>query len=117
MQLLYYSTFILTLKLAQSILNILLPLGDLLHPSPAQLPGEYTPAYMLHSAMGNSILNIGNGVLNIVYSIITDNVIPANMPDLSNFKFILFASECSSNTVCPQAALISCQSTLKTYIN
>ena len=31
----------------------ILPLADLLHPSPGQLPGEYTPAYTLQGAMGN----------------------------------------------------------------
>ena len=34
-------------------LYILLPLADLLHPSPAQLPGEYTPAHTLQGATGN----------------------------------------------------------------
>ena len=34
-------------------LYILLPLADLLHPSAAQLPGEYTPAYALQGATDN----------------------------------------------------------------
>ncbi len=32
---------------------ILLPMADLLHPSPAQLPGEYTPAHTIQGATGN----------------------------------------------------------------
>ncbi len=46
-----YSAFSLS-KLAQSALHII-TLGDLLHPSPAQLPGEYTPADTLQGATGN----------------------------------------------------------------
>ncbi len=34
-------------------LYILLSLADLLYPSPAQLPGEYIPAYTLQGTMGN----------------------------------------------------------------
>ncbi len=49
-----YSTFSLP-KLAHKLkaLYILLPLSDLLHPSPAELPGEYPPAHTLQDAMGN----------------------------------------------------------------
>ncbi len=50
MQLLY-SAFSLP-RLAQRAF-ILLPLADLLHPSPAKLPGEYTSAYTLQGATGN----------------------------------------------------------------
>ncbi len=34
-------------------LYILLLLADLLHPSPSQLAGEFTPAHTLQGAMGN----------------------------------------------------------------
>ncbi len=34
-------------------LYILLPLADLFIPSPAQLPGEYTPTHVLQGATGN----------------------------------------------------------------
>ncbi len=46
-----YSTFSCRNKL--KALYILLPLADLFNPSPAQLPGEYTPAYTLQGATGN----------------------------------------------------------------
>ena len=50
MQLLYIALSLL--KLAQSPLYIITP-ADLLHPSPVQIPGEHTPAYMLQGAMVN----------------------------------------------------------------
>ncbi len=40
----YIALFLAEASLA---LYILLPLADLSHPSPAQLPGEYTPAHTL----------------------------------------------------------------------
>ncbi len=44
-----YSTFSLP-KLPQSALHII-ALADLLHPSPAQLPGEYAPTYTLQGTI------------------------------------------------------------------
>ncbi len=53
-------------NVAQS-LYILLPLADLLHPSPAQLPGEYTPVYTFQGARSN-LSTIAIAIYRQVYS-------------------------------------------------